>query len=319
MKSTRSLLKSCVLTIVATVAAIGVANSARGALLAYEPFDNPVGTAVIGSSSPGSFGWSTAWENYKAATGTTATNLGYSLGYSDGVNSLVTLGGAGFFQGNQAATGDLQPMREFSFMRGTNAGTETTWISFLTVRQGPTGTYYPGNPYGRGANVDQDLTNYAGTALNQRLAIGGSSAAPSNTVGLIPVGAGGNLKPTTAQFGGVTNFIVVAIQHVSGSTSNDNAYIWVNPTSAGGLALGGSDPAFSTALTNVSGGLKYSFDRIRVFAGGNQNARQPGAELIFDEYRLGESWADVTPIPEPTVAVLGGLAVLALVMYRRKR
>jgi len=318
MKSTRSIFKTCVLTITATVALIAVADSARAALLAYEPFDNPVGTAIIGSSSPGSFGWGTAWVDYRAAAGTTATNLGYSLGYSDGVNSLVTLGGAGFFQGRTTAAGDLQPMRLLPTVRGTNDINEVSWISFLSLRQGPTTTL--ANPYGRGANLAHDLTNYASTSLIQRLAVGGSSGAPSNTVNLIPLGSGGARKPTDVTFGGQLDFIVMAIEHNSGNISNDTAYVWVNPTDGAGLPLGGANPAFSTALTNTLGvAYEFQFDRIRVFAGGNANASQPYVEWIVDEYRLGESWADVTPIPEPTVAVLGGLAALALVLYRRKR
>src|SRR5258708_39480692 len=77
----------------------------------------------------------------------------------------------------------MQPNRQFNFIRGAN-GTDgvTPWISFLATRQGPTGTL-SGNPYGRGANVPHD------NASVQKLAIGNSSGAGSNTVGLIPTGA----------------------------------------------------------------------------------------------------------------------------------
>ena len=128
--------------------------SARGALLAYEPFANAPGTTIIGSSD-GS-GFSGAWQ--PNGSGGLATNTSYGLTYSDGVgNSLVTAGGAGFLQGLITANPSLPPYRLFSFSRGTNgADATTTWISFVVVRQGPTGTL-PGNPYGRGANVAHDL------------------------------------------------------------------------------------------------------------------------------------------------------------------
>jgi len=45
-----------------------------------------------------------------------------------------------------------------------------------------------------------------------------------------------------------------------------------------------------------------------MFAGGNVSAAQPYAELLVDEYRIGETYADVTPIatngPRPPVAFL---------------
>ncbi len=268
-------------------------SAAHAALLACEPFTNAPGTATIGSG--GGWGFSGAWQ--ANSSGGVATNTGYGLTYTDDAgNSLATAGGAGFFQGLTTANTSMQPYRQFSFSRGTNGvDATTTWISFIVVRQGPTGTL-AGNPYGRGANVAHDIN--AGAL--QKLAVGNSSGATTNTVGLIPQGNAGNLKSSTNAFGNFTNFVVVRIDHVSGG--NDNAWLFVNPN----LTV---EPSANAASASSLGGFDFSFDRVRVFAGGSNTLAQPYAEMVMDEYRVGETYADVTPYtnstpPTPTGPIL---------------
>ncbi len=256
----------------------------HAALLAYEPFTNAVGTAIIGSSN--GLGFSGAWQ--PNSSGGVATNTGYGLNYNDGSsNTLVTAGGAGFFQGLTTANISMQPYRLFHFSRGTNgADATTTWISFMVARQGPTGTL-AGNPYGRGANVAHDIN----TDAVQKLAVGNSSNVATNTVGLIPQGSSGNLRSSTNTFGNFTNFVVVRIDHVSGGS--DSAWLFVNPN----LAV---EPSTNAASAQSLGGFDFSFDRVRVFVGGSNTLAQPYAEMVLDEYRVGETYADVTPYNNST-------------------
>jgi len=288
----KSSLKSLTFVLIAAVVFTG-RPSVNAALLAYEPFTNAPGTAIIGSSD-GS-GFSGAWQNN--SSGGTATNTSYALNYTDSAgNSLVTAGGAGFFQGLTSANTNMQPCRLFNFARGTNgADGVTTWISFIVVRQGPTGTL-TGNPYGRGANVCHDV-NAGGT---QKLAIGNSSGAATNTIGLIPQGASGNLKSSTNTFGNFTNFVVVRIDHKSGAL--DNARLFVNPN----LSV---EPSTNAASASSLGGFDFSFDRLRIFAGGQSSASQPYAEIVVDEYRVGETYADVAPYTSPAPATNGPLVI----------
>lgn len=258
----------------------------QAALLAYEPFTNSAGSAVIGST--GGFGFTGAWQANSSAG--VATNISSGLAYVDAnSNALVTAVGGAFFQGSTSASSAMQPIRPFVFARGTN-GVDgvTTWISFLIARQGPTGTL-AGNPFGRGANVPHDF----GTL--QKLSIGNSSGAGSNTVGLIPTGAAANLKGATNLFGGVTNFVVVRIDHLAGA-ANDNAYLFVNP-------LLNVEPGTNAAGAVSLGGFDFSLNQLRLFAGGNSSAAQPYAELLVDEYRLGETYADVTPFNPGSLVV----------------
>ncbi|MEK7781436.1 MAG: immunoglobulin domain-containing protein [Verrucomicrobiota bacterium] len=267
------------------------ALGARAALLAYEPFTNAVGATIIGSG--GGFGFNGAWQANSSSG--VATNTGFGLSYTDPAsNTLVTAGGAGFFQGLTSANSDMKPIRLFAGGRGTN-GTDgvTTWISFIIARQGPTGTL-PGNPYGRGANLPHDIDSGA----IQKLAIGNSSNAGSNTVGLIPTGSGANLKGATNTFGGATNFVVVRIDHVTGA-ANDRAYLFVNPTL-------GVEPSTNSAGAVSTNAFDFSFDRVRIFAGGQSSATQPYVELIVDEYRLGETFADVAPSVSNSPSVVPG-------------
>jgi hypothetical protein len=269
------------------------ASASDAAMLAHEPFTNASGTVIIGSSA--GFGFISGWQSNNSQG--TATNTDYGLSYTDGAShTLVTAGGAGFFQGPTTANNNLQPIRLFNFSRGTN-GTDgvTTWISFLVARQGPLGTL-AGNPFGRGANVPHDLN--AGAL--QKLAIGNGSGATSNTVALIPQGSGANIKGATNVFGGVTNFVVVRVDHVLGG--NDVAYLFVNPE----LNV---EPAISAAGAVSSNSFDFSFDRLRVFAGGQSSATQPYAELILDEYRLGETYADVTPYVNGPPQAVAGLVI----------
>ena len=255
----------------------------RANLLAYEPFTNATGAAIIGSAD--GLGFSAAWQAH--ASGGVATNTDFGLTYSDANgNQLTTSGGAGFFQGLTNANTSIQIFRALSFSRGTN-GTDgtSTWISFIIARGGLTTN--GANPYPRGANVDHDFATNSTTSTTyvQKLAVGGSSGATSNTVGLIPAGSGTNLKPSTNAFGGATNFIVVKIDHLAGAA--DNAFLFINPPL-------NAEPSTNSAATNSVGAFDYSFDRVRIFAGG-QNTGQPYAELIVDEYRIGETFADVAP------------------------
>ncbi|MFO1489142.1 MAG: immunoglobulin domain-containing protein [Verrucomicrobiota bacterium] len=260
--------------------------SVHGAPLAHEPFTNSPGTAIIGSA--GGTGFSGAWQANSSAG--VATNTAFGLTYADsGGRALVTAGGAGFFQGLTSANSSMQPIRVFNFIRGTN-GTDgvTTWFSFLIARQGPVNGSVT-NGWLRGANVPHDNGSL------QKLATGNSSGAATNTVGLIPIGSAGNLKPSKIQFGGRTNFVVVRVDHVVGG--NDSAWLFVNPDL-------NAEPAVGTAATNTMGDFDFSFDRVRVFAGGhNSAAAQPYAEIVVDEYRMGETFADVAPYVSPVTNV----------------
>jgi hypothetical protein len=267
----------------------------HAALLAYEPFTNAPGTAIIGSGD--GLGFADVWQSNGSAG--TATNTSSGLTYTDAAgHTLVTTGGAGFFQGLTTANSSMQPNRPFDFTRAIDGGAATTWISLLIVRQGPTNGAMA-NPYPRGVNVTFDYPTSSG-GVNQRLGVGNSSGAATNTIGIIS--GGGNLRPSASppcQFGGgygsvapLTNLVVLRVDHIAGAAqaANDNVYLWVNPTN---LAV---EPALASATTNVLGLYDYSLGLVRVFVGGQDTSNnRPYGEALVDEIRVGETYADVVP------------------------
>jgi hypothetical protein len=113
------------------------------------------------------------------------------------------------------------------------------------------------------------------------------------------------------------NLFVMRIDHVADGA--DNIYFWLNPDlnstpsddNVSGRYL---DAHIQTAAAaamiadpyaqNSGGSGEQTFDRIRFFAG-NADAVGP-AELLVDEIRLGETFADVTPfIAAPPTGVAG--------------
>lgn len=289
--------------LISLVSLLVFAVPARAALLAYEPFTNAPGVAIIGSAGGG--GFAGAWQANGSAG--IATNTTSGLGYTDAVgNRLLTAGGAGFFQGLTTANSSMQPNRVFNSARATNGGAATTWISLLLVRQGPTnGTV--NNPFSRGVNVTFDYPD-SSTGANQRFGVGNSSGAATNTLGILS--AGGNLRPSAnppVPFGGgygsvppLTNFVVLRIDHVAGTPlqADDNVYLWANPAN---LA---AEPALATATTNVIGLFDYSIGLVRVFVGGQDTANnRPYGELIVDEIRVGETFTDVAPFTSSELVI----------------
>ena len=85
----------------------------------------------------------------------------------------------------------------------------------------------------------------------------------------------------------------------------DTISLYVNP------ALGGGPPASPTVSLAVPHAATLSqFDV--------DYGSLSGGSTMFDEIRLGQTFADVTPVPEPSSLLLAGLAALGLHLKRRR-
>ncbi|MGJ8656623.1 MAG: PEP-CTERM sorting domain-containing protein [Akkermansiaceae bacterium] len=98
------------------------------------------------------------------------------------------------------------------------------------------------------------------------------------------------------------NLFVIKLE-LSSTAASDSATVWMNPTTgtAGDPASGG---------VTVSG-FDITFDTIAL-------ARFAGDGTTWDELRVGDTFLDVTPVPEPSSTALLGLGGLALILRRRK-
>ncbi len=252
--------------------------TADAALLAYDGFDYaPTGSDLLGDA--GGFGFSTSWRSggFNASNHTNYDIQGGSLSFG----SLQT-------NGNQVQTSSSQAIagltRDFNAPLGA-PGT-TRYFSFLLR---PEGTLNAGA-----------FNGFLGVVFEQpfepELFIGKPGGGAVNRYVLEDRGGSLQVASTLAPVVGETVFFVLKAAFAAG---NDQFTLFVNPVPgapepSGGVAKNNSD------VGNVEGLTIYS----------------TGAFSI-DEFRLGESFADVTPIPEPA-AVLQVL-LLAIGVSRQAR
>jgi MYXO-CTERM domain-containing protein len=115
-----------------------------------------------------------------------------------------------------------------------------------------------------------------------------------------------NTYKATSTVAGVANTTVFAVLKLTYSTVNlaDSVSLWINPTNLGSESL--STNFVSVTGVNLANGAYLAFADYN----GSGSAK-------YDELRIGATWNDVTTVPEPRAALLGGLGMLALLRRRR--
>ena len=96
------------------------------------------------------------------------------------------------------------------------------------------------------------------------------------------------------------------VAKVTFGAANDTISLYVNP------ALGGGPPAsptISLAVPHAATLSQFDVDYGSLSSG----------STMFDEIRLGHTFADVTPVPEPSSLLLAGIAGIGLLVRRRNR
>lgn len=260
----------------------------QAALIASESFSYTSG-ALGGNGNSGSGFGANTWGANAGAT-VTASSLAYG--------SLATSGGSANLSG-----GNFAVFRNLA-ASGGGAGSDL-WISFLIASPS--------------SNVGVSLFNGAG---NEQFFAGRNNTAPtSNNFGAqFYAGTG---RPLVTQPDPQVGSVSTPFNPVVG-TATTHMYVlqidqtgpspvyrgWLDPDMA---TLGtGSAPTATSTFTINTGTQAFNYDRVRlgIFSGG-------GSSATFDELRLGTTWADVSPIPEPSSLLL--LSVGALGLLRRRR
>lgn len=273
------------------------------ATLVYESFDYTVGSELNGQSGGTGFG-SYAWLDSSSVIQPGNRDT-VSLGSLD-YGSLETDGNSALaVSANDATTSSVT--RRFTNIPGT-AGT-STWVSFLfalkhTAAPLTTGDYSalavsavtsPG-PLGSayfGIYNDPD-----GEPGDKVFGIGSSQI----------IQAGLSTVPLVAD---QTYFLVARIDWNAGSIPEDIS-LYVNPI------LGGSEPTVASASASIKIAAGSTADGTNRLLSLGLYAGEVGPEWAYDEIRIGSTFADVVPIPEPTAGAIL-LASGVFLWWRRRR
>lgn len=126
----------------------------------------------------------------------------------------------------------------------------------------------------------------------------------------------GDLNP------GTTYFIVVqAILGTNpGTAANDQNSIWLNPSTATFGLSEGSRPAPDGSSNGADSATDANNSMQSIIIGaGIATAGAAPNDTFIDEIRVGNTWADVTSVPEPSTLALAGLGALGLLARYRAR
>ena len=275
-----------------------MAVSAQAELLVYEGFDYADGTTLDETNS--NLNGGTALSGSWVTTDTTLTNALFEVD-----DSAVTTWGSLTQTGSalkRQSTGGVEAIsRAINVGDGTggtvdlDAGTDL-WFSVLIGTRGTTQFAIGSGSFADGGSGSADM---GGSGDGFGLSMTG------NTVGTVAASAWASGTKTNTgggNFGDITQFFVGHITWGVGEGVNDTFDLYAVGTD---LALG---TAIATQLADVDESL---LDTITL-----STNRGPG----LDEIRIGTTYADVVPVPEPsTYAMLAGLLALTSVMIRRRK
>lgn len=256
------------------------ANIGHAAIIAYDQFSG-YSSGLIAGQGQGS-GWSGSWSSGATNDSYITTGLTHPLGGVGQSGDAVEIGA------NTSADGTVNISRALA---STISAVGTYYFSFLinitdnpnnaglVLADADTDRLYVGSWNGQGGNTEWRLTKYDGSYVGQNTGINDTA--------------------------GTTFHLVVRFELKSGS--NDVADLFINPANAAALA-GASDATVSFADFSQIGNITIS----------RNNSSTADGSFIMDEVLIATQASDVfAPIPEPHVALLGGLG--ALLLLRRKR
>lgn len=321
IKSTTNPMKSHHCTLLLSSCFLLSASQADAVLLAYEGFNTGPGgyvstggyvaggdALVYGNSGPGT-GQAPAAQGFSpnpwALTGNQSANTyaqvqNQQMSYSTGGMTLVT------------TTGQTSIFREGTIGTSTRSYTRSLNLGITTTF--PTSIYMSGMFSFQGAVIPSTMefqTTYTTDSSNRsfRMDIGGDG-----TISFTGNGAGASTSTLSPLTVNTTYFFVIKINEGGGTGGRDILSLYLNPvdlTSEAGNSVGATREAY---YINPN-----AYDMHAVRFGSSPNTDQA---FIFDELRIGTTWADVVPhevIPEVSSALMAITAAGTISLRRRRR
>jgi PEP-CTERM motif len=273
------------------------------AALVYDPFDyTPVGADLTGQTPNGGL---TMWQ----VMGTSGTGGTDPITIESGSLSVAGLAPS---SGNSITYGGLGLTNRIPLGLTINSGTVYYSFAFKVLDLGTLDTL---------GGFLAGFNNATGNVTNQPTQIGGRVVTRLNGTGFqvgVDKSSGGpvNFVMDPRVFNvGDTIFVVCSYTFNSGSSTDDEARLWVNPDpSTFGLPIAPGTFLSSTAGTDVGGATTQQIQSF-LFRQGNAVA-VPGA-LVADELRVDMTWAGVT-VPEPSSILCLALSGGGLIARRRR-
>jgi hypothetical protein len=281
-----------------TLASAALLAPLQANIILYEGFDY---AAVALVNQNGGTGFSGAWKS-SGLGGDTVTYPG--LEYTSGANSLNVVGGYTTVT-NTSTAGSY---RDFSAVTAASDTVTTYWISVIASTAG--GPYDASGDeaslqFRNANNVELVSVGAFGSSANWRIR---AKSATGSTTGFSDAGD----TPSSL----TQAYLVIRVDVDTSASAADNIYLWVDP-------ILGSEPTIASAMASITGTNfwndgEFSVSRLR--SGLINSGTADTKTLTFDELRLGTSFNDVSPIPEPAeIAAIMGVLVAALGFLRRRR
>lgn len=296
-------MKKCSTIFTAVLAGLstGLACSAGAATLAYDGMNYQPPTVVDNSSLQGlngGTGWSAAWD---------ANNDGFLTDPSGGLSYGNLQTSAGEVDDASASANQAYIRDSTASNISASASTANRWFSMLldidslstaNLNAGDRAMY-------SGLSTNGSTSTSRGTNVGFSV-LGNTAANGYELVARLGTNEGGSAVALPV---GDTLFIVG--KYTFNPSGNDFMEVWINPEQS---TLGGSDITGTTTAAGYSvlagNGGSIGAQAFQFNATGNDGNTFTGA---WDELRIGDTYADVTPIPEPASLALiaAGLGMIA--------
>ncbi len=281
----------------AALAAVSVVGVAPAQVVAYDPFNQTFPSYPFQLNGSASSGGGAVWPGGSTNTWGPAfgSNGGSVVSGSLAYGPLQVGGNSAVFTWFSPQNGSLR-----SLVSSRGGAPADMWLSFLMAgtAAGNQGlSLYFGGSFG---NENLWLGTPGGSTYGFR--VGPAAAADSTT----------HTVSTAVAATGATHFLAAHLV-LSGPTTADNSVtLYVDPDFA---SLGTGTAPTGGSSVSFSGLFSFPFEQVTL-----ENRSGVSNDTVrFDEIRIGSTWADVSPVPEPSALLLAGGGLAAAVGVRRRR